>query len=369
MKVTGSLQPKRGILQMMTRITYDDGTVKQKQKSTGLRDTRTNMTKAHKMLTDYIRELEEGGKPDEMLLEAMTAWLEHKRHELRPNTYEAYKWTFVTYLEPYFKPMDLKLNKLTTKLVAKFVDDQLATGLSAKSVKKMLVLINGLYKYEMRYGDISFNPAAGIVVKDQREDFEGSAYSPEQAKQLLEVFKGDPIETAVMLGLYLGLRRSEVVGLRWKDVDFERDIVHIRNTVVQYFVLSEQEKTKNPSSKRDLYLPKSLKKYLLELQKFPGVDFSENAHICQHLDGSVYLPGYVSHRFNDVMKRSGLPMIRFHDLRHTAGSMLLNDGQSVLQVQNFLGHKKASTTLDIYAHVNLAGKRETAAKMDELLGD
>lgn len=367
MRVTGSLQVKRGIYQMMTRVIFDDGTVKQKSKSTGLRENRQNKAKANKMLTDYIRELERGvlEKPDRLFLEAMKAWLEHKKLELRQDTYEAYQWTFATYLEPYFRKMNLKLDQVTSKIVAKYVDDMLAKGQSASSVKKHLVLINGLYKYEMHYGDISFNPVAGIVVRDRKEDFEGAAYTPELAKKLLMAVKGDPIEPAVYLGLYLGLRRSEVAGLRWKDIDFENGIVHIRNTVVQFKTLSEQEKTKNPSSKRDLCLPEGLRNFLI--QKFPGVDFSKNIYICQREDGSCFLPGYISHRFHKVLERSGLPMIRFHDLRHTAGSMLINEGQSILQVQNFLGHKKASTTLDIYSHVYLAGKKETAAKIDELL--
>ena len=187
------------------------------------------------------------------------------------------------------------------------------------------------------------------------------------ARHLLEAIKGDPIEPAVYLGLYLGLRRSEVAGLRWSDVDFEKGVVHIRNTVVRFSSVSEQEKTKNHSSRRDLYLPSGLRDYLLENQKFPGVKISEKAHICQWPDGSPYKPDYISRRFKKVLQRSGLPLIRFHDLRHTAGSLLINNGQSILQVQNFLGHKKASTTLNIYSHIYMEGKKETALKIDELL--
>lgn len=112
-------------------------------------------------------------------------------------------------------------------------------------------------------GELTFNPCANVTVKDNSDEhFEGTAYEIATAKRLLEVIKGDPIEPAVYLGLFLGLRRSEVVGLRWKDVDMENGIVHIRNTVVRFATISELEKTKSKASKRDLFMPKALKEYL-----------------------------------------------------------------------------------------------------------
>lgn len=376
MRVTGSLQIKRGIYQMMTRIIFDDKTEKQKQKSTGLRsvgktqrETRQNKIKADQMLASYIRELTESYStvPDKLFLTAIEEWLERKRTELRHDTYESYLCTYFAHVKPYFKPKTLKLRDITPKVIAGYMDQKRVEGLSADTIMKHRVIFNGVFKDAIRFGDLSSNPAAGITVKDQKEDFCGTAYTPAMAKTLLSAVKGDPIEPAVYLGLYLGLRRSEVVGLRWSDIDFEQGVVHVRNTVVRYSTVSEQEQTKNQTSRRDLYLPEGLRKYLIEMENFPGVGFSENKHICQWPDGRIYEPSYISHRFHKVLERCRLPIIRFHDLRHTAGSMLINEGQSILQVQNFLGHKKASTTLDIYSHVYLEGKKATASKLDELL--
>ena len=376
MRVTGSLQIKRGIYQMMTRIIFDDKTEKQKQKSTGLRsvgktqrETRQNKIKADQMLASYIRELTESYSTasDKLFLTAIEEWLERKRTELRHDTYESYLCTYFAHVKPYFKLKALKLRDITPKVIAGYMDQKRIEGLSADTIMKHRVIFNGVFKDAVRFGDLSSNPAVGITVKDQKEDFCGTAYTPAMAKMLLSAVKGDPIEPAVYLGLYLGLRRSEVVGLRWSDIDFEQGVVHVRNTVVRYSTVSEQEQTKNQTSRRDLYLPEGLRKYLIEMENFPGVGFSENKHICQWPDGQIYEPSYISHRFHKVLERCGLPIIRFHDLRHTAGSMLINEGQSILQVQNFLGHKKASTTLDIYSHVYLEGKKATASKLDELL--
>ena len=158
------------------------------------------------------------------------------------------------------------------------------------------------------------------------------------------------------------------------DVDFENDQVHIRNTIVRFSTISEQEKTKSKASKRDLFLPSGLKDYLLKLQKkqkenhnFLGLMFSEESHVCQWQDGRPYQPDYISTRFRELLERRGLPKIRFHDLRHTAGSLLINQGQSVKQVQEFLGHEQVSTTLDIYTHLTRESKKDTAVAMDSLL--
>ena len=147
----------------------------------------------------------------------------------------------------------------------------------------------------------------------------------------------------------------------------ENSIVHIRNTVVHCSKTLEQEKTKSKASKRDLFMPSMLKEYLQtvwerqeEERKLVGREYSDSEHICQWADGRVYDPNYVSHRFIKLLKKNNLPRIRFHDLRHTAGSMLVNSGHTIKQVQEFLGHEKATTTLDIYTHVPMEGKKDTA---------
>lgn len=104
-----------------------------------------------------------------------------------------------------------------------------------------------------------------------------------------------------------------------------------------------------------------------EDRKLTGRSYSDSEHICQWPDGTAFHPDYVSRRFQKVLECNHLPKIRFHDLRHTAGSLLVNQGHTIKQVQEFLGHEKASTTLDIYTHISLEGKRNTAQVLDELL--
>ncbi len=384
MNVTGSLQEKNGIYQMVVRVPDINGNQKQKSKTTEIRvkgknqrETRSNKQKAELKLAKWLETLSQSESygADKDLIAAIEEWLAVKKRQLRPDSYEMYLWTYNKHIKPYFQPKHLTLGDVTPRIVLQFVRSKEAAGQSRGSIRKYLVILNGVFREAVAMGELTCNPCANITVKNNRDEyFEGTAYDAATAKKLLEVIKGDPIEPAVYLGLFLGLRRSEAVGLRWKDVDMENGTVHIRNTVVRFSSVTELEKTKSRASKRDLFMPKALKAYLKtvwdrqeEDRRLTGRSFSDTEHICQWPDGTVFQPSYVSHRFSNVLKKNGLPHIRFHDLRHTAGSLLVNGGHTIKQVQEFLGHEKASTTLDIYTHVSLEGKKDTADVMDHLL--
>lgn len=384
MKVTGSLQEKNGIYHMTIRVPDINGVLKQKSKSTKIkvkganqRETRANKIKADRMLAQWLETLStsESYGGDRDFIMAIEEWLAEKKRTIRPASYESYQCNYYKHIKPYFEPKKLRIEEVTPRIIQRYVRDKEESGQSRKSIRKHLVILNGVFKEGIALGELTFNPCSNVKVNGKDEDrFEGTAYEIPTAKKLLNAVKGDPVEPAVYLGLFLGLRRSEVVGLRWKDVDMENGIVRIRNTVVKFNTVSELEKTKSRASKRDLYMPNALKEFLQtvwdrqeEERSLTGRTYSEDEHICQWADGIVFQPDYVSRRFAKLLDKNHLPKIRFHDLRHTAGSMLVNSGHTIKQVQEFLGHEKASTTLDIYSHVSLEGKKNTAVAMDELL--
>lgn len=383
MKVTGSLQIRKGTYYMIVRVPDQNGNQKQKLKTTSIkavgknqRESRQNKLQADKMLSSWIEELsvEKAPVSDKLFIFCIEDWLERKKRRVRLDTYEAYQCYYDNHLKPFFEPRNLRIDEVTPRLIQKYVDQKEKEGQSPNSINKHLVILNGVFKEAAALQEVSFNPCANVTISRIEEEFHGTAYEAADAKRLLTVIESDPIEPAVYLGLYLGLRRSEVVGLRWQDIDFNHNVVHIRNTVVRFKTISEMEKTKSRASKRDLYLPKGLKQYLLTLRErtethkqLLGKAYHDGEHICQWPDGHSYTPDYVSRRFKRILELNGLPQIRFHDLRHTAGSLLINQGQSVKQVQEFLGHEKASTTLDIYTHLSFEGKKDTGEKLDELL--
>ena len=184
----------------------------------------------------------------------------------------------------------------------------------------------------------------------------------------------EPLKPAIILGMFYGLRRSEVLGLRWRDIDFHKNTIQIRNTVVKMKTVIEKEQTKSRSSKRILYIIPDTRDYFISLkeeqqknQELFGNSYIENDHVCTWPDGRSFYPDYISQKFSKILKANDLPHIRFHELRHTAGSLLLEQGLSAKQIQEYLGHEQISTTLDIYGHLSLEGKQEASRVMSGLL--
>lgn len=389
MKVTGSLQIRNGIYYSYIRVRDQYGKSHQKAKSTGIRvkgknnkETIANARKANKILDALIREYEERQtiECDELFTKCLRDWLEVYRDSVRFNTWESYKNSLDVHIEPYFNQKQfakLTIAEITPLHIEGYIRAKRMEGQSVSSIKHHIRILNGTFKRAIRLGWITTNPceAAQKPKVPHEEKYVAKAYTPEQAKKLLQVIQGDPLESAIMLGLFLGLRKSECLGLRWSDIDFEHNIVYIRNTVIRSASkVIECEQTKSASSHRALYMMPQLKCYLLELRdhqaemrKLYGDTYHPNNHVCQWDDGRAMSPDYPTHHFPRILKNNNLPRITFHQLRHSAGSILLNAGVSAKQIQQFLGHSDIRTTLDIYTHLTPATEEKTSNVLGALL--
>lgn len=164
-----------------------------------------------------------------------------------------------------------------------------------------------------------------------------------------------------------GLRRSEVCGLRWQDIDFDNGVMHICNTVVKGDAgYIEEERTKTRKSDRvialvDFTVPHF--KALKEQQQTAGLTLGK---VCRWSNGDDIKHDYISKKFGKLLKENGLPPIRYHDLRHTAASLLIASGATPQQTQEFLGHETVSTTMNIYAHCLSDVKIKTAKLMNDI---
>ena len=337
MKVTGSLQEKNGIYQMIVRVPDINGNLKQKSKSTRIkiqgknkRETTANKHKADLMLAEWMETLSqtESYGADKDLIEAIEDWLAMKKKQIRPNSYESYLNTYEVHVKPYFEKKKLKLGDVTARVVMQYVRTKEDAGLSRKSIRKHLVILNGVFTEAIAMGELNYNPCANITVKDNRDDhFEGTAYDIATAKKLLEAVKGDPIEPAVHLG-----------GKRHRPYP-----QHRRPFCNNFGAGKDQEQGQQA---RSVHAERTQRVFADGLGSAGRGTQARRAQLFRYRD---------------------LPHIRFHDLRHTAGSMLVNQGHTIKQVQEFLGHEKASTTLDIYTHVSMEGKKDTADVLDLLL--
>ena len=185
--------------------------------------------------------------------------------------------------------------------------------------------------------------------------------------------KNTKLELAVILGFY-GLRRSEIVGLKWDAVDFSQNTITIQYTVTSCNLngkhqIIEKKRTKNKSSRRTLPMIPALRDKLLrmkteqeEWRRVCGRSYIKDYLEFVYVDelGDRVKPNYITHTFDKALKKHGLRKVRFHDLRHSCASLLLANGVSMKQIQEWLGHSDFGTTANIYAHLSFDSKLSSA---------
>ena len=224
---------------------------------------------------------------------------------------------------------------------------------------------------------IKDNPAARVTLPKEKKSHIGQTYTVGQMQTLRTIFKGDILETAVYLTSIYGLRRSEICGLRWDAVDLEAGVLHIRHTAdTRSGDTIYADSTKSESSRRALPITASTKEYLLQVKKRQESDqallgnaYQDSGYICRWPDGAAIRPEYVSKHFEKVLTENNMPIIRFHDLRHSVATLLHSAGSDLKDIQGWLGHAELSTTADIYAHLLFSSKVGMADAMDKIFAD
>lgn len=368
--MSGSLQIKGNKYYVVARIRDEYGKPKSKWISTGISVQGNNKREAQKVLRRILVELEQSNATysrETSFLAWVDKWMEQKKFEVRLNTWEGYKLYLEKHIRPYFTLLNLSLSKINAQHIQDYFNLKAREGQSLSTLKKHNAVINGALQEAVKKRIIFYNPIDGVTLPKIDKSFTSTAYTVRQAQTLIELLDTEPLKSAVVLGLFYGLRRSEVCGLRWKDINFDANTMIIRNTVVRMRTLIEHEKTKNKKSKRTLFLIETTIPFLLDIKRKQTETGNLSDHVCTWPDGRPADPSYISHAFKQFLETHDLPIIRFHELRHTTGSLLLEKGLSVKQIQEYLGHENISTTLDIYAHLSLEGKKEVAQAMDNIL--
>lgn len=206
-----------------------------------------------------------------------------------------------------------------------------------------------------------------FVILPQINRYQSSYYNDRQLKELFTALHGDPLLPLIKVTALYGLRRSELLGLQWDSIDFENKTMTIKHTVSRVTTVVAKDKTKNASSHRTFPLTaealeifRNAKEKETEHRLAFGSEYQSNNYVFKWPDGHTYSPDYLSHRFNDLLKKHHLPHIRFHELRHSCASMLIAMGWSLKDVQEWLGHSDVKMTANIYAHLDVARKNNIA---------
>ena len=199
------------------------------------------------------------------------------------------------------------------------------------------------------------------------ERYESTFYNAKRLQELFKALQGDELLPLVKITALYGLRRSELLGLQWDSIDFERKTMTIRHTVSKVTEVVAKDKTKNASSRRTFPLTEEAEAIFRRAKELEqqnraafGREYQENDYVFKWTDGHPYSPDYISHRFNRLLKKHGLPHIRFHELRHSCASLLIDMGFTLKDVQEWLGHSDIKMTANIYAHLDTARKTNMA---------
>lgn len=394
--VTGHLREVKGYYHIVLNFTGEDGKRKNPSKTTGL-PVKGNKKKAERMLREAIeskqQELDAVMTYGEVLAEThrdipftqfMKDWLAMMRGSVEISTYSTYARIINNEIVPYFDKNypGLKLNAIMPKHIQDYysylMNDR---NLTANTAIHFHANIRKALQYAFQTNLISSNPADRIQ-RPKIMPYSGSFYNEKEANQLLEAVKGDPIEFGVMMALYYGLRRSEIVGLKWSAIDFEQKTITINHVVLTTSVdgkwqMIAKDRAKNKSSRRSLPLIPLVEEYLLQMKAKQEQDRALcGSCYCQDYLEYVYLndigelvkPDFLTLHLGRVLERNNLRRIRFHDLRHSCASLLLANGISMKQIQEWLGHSNYSTTANIYAHLDSESKQVSANMIASIFG-
>lgn len=319
--------------------------------------------------------------------DCMERWVEYKANVVESTTVASYINKAKTPIE-YFRKRNAIIETLQPKDILAYYEWALKygrrrtyrkdapTSLKRCTVKDQAGLIKSFLDDAVLQGIISVNPADKVSVPKVKESNvkEISFMELEQAKSFLRFVKADPLFNPLYaiskIGLYYGLRRSELLGLKWDVIDFEKEEIEIRHTVVRISHKAEhRDNVKTPNSHRYLPLLNEVKTCLLELmEKQKELNtYSEKGYVFLWEDGREFDPDYISKLFKKAVKAcpDDIPRdLTFHGLRHSCCAILFEKDWDIAEVQQWLGHGDIQTTANIYNHVSKKWKNIHGKKID-----
>lgn len=394
--VAGHLREKQGYYYIVLNYYDENGKRHNTCRATGLQ-TRGNKKRAEKMLLDarisMTEELEtkkaqyaaaHPNNPAEMLFtQFMLDWLDMKETTVDVTTHASYYSAVHKCINPYFKEHHpyLRLCDLTAKHIQDYYTYEMRVrGVNANTIKHRQACISNALKYAVRTDILLSNPASKVELPKNTK-FAASYYNEKELGELFTVVKGSPMELGVIMSSYYGLRRSEVVGLKWDAIDFENKTITIRHIVTEVNKdgkneLVQKDRTKTKSSYRTLPLVGPFEELLLRIK----AEQAENRRLCgnsycnDYLDyiyvneiGQLIRPGYLTSHLSLLLKKHNMRHIRFHDLRHSCATLLLANGVELKDIQSWLGHSTIGTTANIYIHQEFSSKIASANAIIQIL--
>ena len=304
--------------------------------------------------------------------EFLKDWLVIAKNSVRPNTGHQYAQIVTQHIVPMLG--NIKLQDLRPDQIQKLYTEKLASGISPRTTRVIHAVIHRALNHALRQGLVIRNVSDAVTLpKVPRKEMQ--TLDDYQVRQLVQAAEGSGIQTLLWIAVTTGLRKGELLGLKWSDLDWQTGKLKIQRQLQRRkgegLIFCEP---KSASGRRAITLGETTMnrlreykegQYLERLQM--GDAWEENNLIFPSPKGTPLDQSNMDKVFKECLQEAGLPEIRFHDLRHTAATLMLQQGIHPKVVQERLGHSDISLTLNTYSHVLPSMQDEAAEKMDELL--
>lgn len=396
-RITGSLNEKNGQWYAILNLPTIEGKRRQKWCNLDLPVKRNNKREAESRLAAL---LEKYNKDDSFLMSLkspaeqkkyqvatqpfflyISDFLESYKGNLSPLTYNGYKRVIDSGIIPYFRELGVSVKEVDGDHLNDYYNSLREQGASGRTIQRHHSLLHLAFKHAVKRRIIPGNPC-DQADRPKATQFIASHYNAEEVKKLIDCLDEDPLRIVVILTAYYGLRRSEVLGIKWSAIDWSENKIYIRHKIIENAMNNNEiegyDVMKTKSSYRTLPLIPIIREELEkekarqeEMQKLLKGSYNKKYldYVCVDALGEIIAPTYVTEHFRIILKRNNLKLIRFHDLRHSCASILLANKIPMKMIQDWLGHSDMGTTANIYSHLESESKIESATAIASALSN
>ena len=326
-------------------------------------------------LTALMRDLDRGATVpthNPTVEEYLRHWLaDVVRPNRAPKTYQGYELAVRRHVEPALGRKQLR--RVAVADVRRLLDDLAARGLGPRMVQFVHAVLRNALESAVREELLVRNVARMVQMRSPRYEV-GRGLSVAQARALLEAARAERLSALYVLAVYLGLRRGELLGLRWADVDVEQERLEVVRTLQRVDGQLRFVPPKTWHSRRTVPLPPPCMEALVQHRRgqarerlAAGSDWQEQGLVFATTVGTPFEPDNLRRSWGRIRVATGDPPARFHDLRHTCVSLLLEAGVPPHVVREIVGHSAIDVTMTIYAHASLDEKRRALDRLGDQL--
>jgi integrase len=328
---------------------------------------------AQAALTKALNQLNEGTyvEPSKMKLnEFLDIWDDNKKLTVKVSTQLKYYYLLKNHIRPFLGHMPIaNIKPLHISKLYSTLHEENREAATIQNVHKALV---NIFNEAVKLQVVTQNVVLAVSIPKHKPR-EMNIWHQEEVQQFLKTTKDTAYELIYVLALNTGMRQGELIGLLWDDIDFEKKVIKIRHTIIAGSK-KIQESTKTASSRRVIELSDTVIRLLKKHKTIQAKQSLKLGHGYQNmnlvnasLEGTPINPSNLRRNFNNLIEKANVPKIRFHDLRHTHASLMLQLGVNVKVISERLGHASTKITLDRYSHSLPTMQKEAAAIFDQFI--